>query len=81
MFSSIIPEHLRWNVAFGFAAVVMLISLLTFVQTQKSLGEIGVSPLLELTNSKRKTYEYFTYIGSILVIPIIIVLEFDLKPP
>ena len=74
MFSSIIPEHLRWNVAFGFAAVVMLISLLTFVQTQKSLGEIGVSPLLELTNSKRKTYEYLTYIGSILVIPIIIVL-------
>ncbi len=74
MFSSIIPEHLRWNVAFGFAAVVMLISLLTFVQTQKSLGEIGVSPLLELTNSKRKTYEYLTYIGSILVIPIIILL-------
>ena len=74
MFSSIIPEHLRWNVAFGFAAVVMLISLLTFVQTQKSLGEIGISPLLDLTDSKRKTYEYLTYIGSILIIPIIILL-------
>lgn len=74
MFSSIIPEHLRWNVAFGFAAVVMLISLLTFVQTQKSLGEIGISPLLDLTHSKRKTYEYLTYIGSILIIPIIILL-------
>ena len=74
MFSSKIPEHLRWNVAFGFAAVVMLISLLTFVQTQKSLGEIGISPLLDLTDSKRKTYEYLTYIGSILIIPIIILL-------
>jgi len=74
MFSSIIPEHLRWNVAFGFAAVVMLISLLTFVQTQKSIGEIGISPLLDLTDSKRKTYEYLTYIGSILIIPIIILL-------
>lgn len=74
MLSSIIPVHLRWNIAFGFAAVVMLISLLTFVQTQKSLGEIGISPLLNLTDSKRKTYEYLTYIGSILIIPIIILL-------
>ncbi len=79
MFSSIIPENLRWNVAFGFAAVVMLISLLTFVQTQKSLGEIGISPLLDLTDSKRKTYEYLTYIGSILIIPIIILLVSNSK--
>jgi len=74
MFSSLIPVHLRWNVAFGFAAVVMLISLLTFVQTQKSLGEIGISPLLDLTDSKRKTYEYLTYISSVLIIPVIILL-------
>jgi POT family proton-dependent oligopeptide transporter len=74
MFASIIPVHLRWNFAFGFAAVVMLISLLTFVQTQKSLGEIGLSPLLDLADSKRKSYEYQTYIGSILIIPIIILL-------
>jgi POT family proton-dependent oligopeptide transporter len=74
MLSSIIPEHLRWNFAFGFAAVVMVISLLTFVQTQKSLGEIGLSPLLDIENSKRKTYEYITYAGSILVVPIVILL-------
>ena len=74
MLSSIIPEQLRWNVAFGFAAVVMIISLLTFVQTQKSLGEIGLSPLLDIANSKRKTYEYITYAGSILVVPIVILL-------
>ncbi|MDD5151382.1 MAG: peptide MFS transporter [Flavobacterium sp.] len=74
MLSSIVPVNLRWNVAFGFASIVMMISLLTFVQTQKSLGEIGLSPLLDLDKSKKKTYEYLTYIGSILVIPIIILL-------
>lgn len=74
MFASIIPVHLRWNFAFGFAAVVMLVSLLTFVQTQKSLGEIGLSPLLDLADSKRKSFEYLTYIGSIVLIPIIILL-------
>lgn len=74
MLSSIIPESLRWNVAFGFAAVVMVISLLTFVRTQKSMGEIGISPLLNLEVKKRKTYEYITYIGSLAIIPIIILL-------
>lgn len=74
MLSSIIPESLRWNVAFGFAAVVMVISLLTFVRTQKSMGEIGISPLLNLEIKKRKTYEYITYIGSLAIIPIIIML-------
>lgn len=74
MLSSIIPENLRWNVAFGFAAVVMVISLLTFVRTQKSMGEIGISPLLNLEVKKRKTYEYITYIGSLAIIPIIILL-------
>lgn len=74
MLSTIVPEHLRWNVAFGFAAIVMIISLLTFVQTQKSLGDIGVSPLLSLETSRRKVYEYLTYIGSLAIIPVIILL-------
>lgn len=74
MLSSIVPEHLRWNVAFGFAAIVMVISLLTFIQTQKSLGDIGISPLLAVETSKRKVYEYLTYIGSLAVIPVIILL-------
>jgi len=44
LFSSIIPPHLTWNVAFGLAGVVMTISLITFVFTQKALGPIGLSP-------------------------------------
>lgn len=74
MLSSIIPEGLEWNIAFGLAAVVMVISLLTFTQTQKSLGNIGLSPLQHIASGKRKIYEWATYLGSILIIPIIIVM-------
>jgi POT family proton-dependent oligopeptide transporter len=58
-------------VAFGFASIVMIISLLTFTRTQKSLGSIGISPLEHLSSSKRKLYEYATYIGSLAILPII----------
>jgi len=74
MLSSIIPENLRWNVAFGFAAIVMCISLLTFIWTQKSLGSIGISPLLNLNSIKRKVFEIITYAASLAVIPFIILL-------
>ena len=79
MWQSLVPEHLRWNVGFGFAAVVMIISLLTFTQTQKSLGPIGLSPLVDLEKSKKKTFEIATYIGSLLIVPIIIVMVANTK--
>jgi proton-dependent oligopeptide transporter, POT family len=69
MWSSIIPEALRWNVAFGFASVVMVISLVTFLFTQRSMGPIGLSPLQHLEVGKRKTLERLTYAASLLVIP------------
>jgi proton-dependent oligopeptide transporter, POT family len=74
MLSTIVPENLRWNVAFGFAAIVMCISLLTFIWTQKSLGPIGLSPLLNINTGKRKIFEVLTYIGSLAVIPFIMLL-------
>ena len=74
LWQSLVPEHLRWNVGFGFAALVMIISLLTFTQTQKSLGPIGLSPLENIEKSKRKTLEIITFIGSLLIIPIIILM-------
>ncbi len=74
LWTSFVPVNLRWNYAFGFASVVMIISLVTFIQTQKSLGQIGLSPLTHLTASKRKLYEYVTYFGSLLIIPIIMVM-------
>lgn len=79
MWQSIVPEHLRWNVGFGFAAIVMIISLLTFTQTQKTLSTIGLSPLQEVTTSKRKILEIATYLGSLLVIPVIIIMVANTK--
>ncbi len=71
MLAGMVPANLRWNVAFGFAAIVMIISLLTFLQTQKSLANIGISPLGYMTNRKRKMYEIATYVASLLVLPLI----------
>ncbi len=72
MLSSVIPADLSWNFAFGLAAIVMFISLLTFVFTQKTLGPIGLSPFSNDEHSKgRKWYEYVVYLGSLLIIPII----------
>ncbi len=74
MLQNLIPADLAWNVAFGLAAVVMVISLLTFVNTQKKLSVIGLSPITHLAPARRKTYEYLTYAGSLLAIPMVIIL-------
>lgn len=74
LWQSLVPENLRWNVGFGFAAIVMIISIITFTQTQKSLGPIGLSPLMNLEESKRKLYEMLTFIGSLAIVPIIIIM-------
>lgn len=73
LFPSLIPSHLTWNFAFGLVAVVMTISLLTFIKTRHHLGPIGFSPLkLNLAeNKQKKWYIYAVYIGTLAVIPII----------
>lgn len=42
-------KHYSWNLAFGLAGIVMTISLLTFIFTERTLGPIGLSPLLAKT--------------------------------
>ncbi len=74
LLENIVPIALRWNVAFGFASIVMVISLLTFVNTQKSLGEIGESPLQDLPKDKRNLYEWLTFAGSIAFIPLVVLM-------
>ena len=72
LLSTLIPEALRWNVAFGLAAIVMSISLITFIFTQRKMGPIGLSPLHQLENaSQKKWMEYSVYGGSLLIIPVI----------
>ncbi len=71
MLTSIVPYAMRWNIAFGLSSIFMIISLLTFTQTQKKLGNIGLSPLLDKEPSYRRRLEIITCVGSILAIPII----------
>ena len=74
MLNAYVPEDMRWNVAFGLAAVVMVISLVTFTQTQKTLGTIGLTPLGHIEKPRRRKFEIATYIGSLLAIPAIILM-------
>jgi len=75
LFGSIISESMRWNVAFGLAAIVMVISLINFVFTQRSLGTIGLQPGHpdnEIKSAPMPKYkEYGVYILSLIFIPII----------
>ena len=49
MWQSIVPEHLRWNVGFGFAAIVMIISLLMQINNDKENALILVSEYSKLS--------------------------------
>ena len=66
-----IAQSYSWNLAFGLAAIVMTISLLTFVFTQRTLGPIGLSPMEARGEKGKKWQEYATYIGSLAIIPLI----------
>lgn len=78
LFASFIPEELRWHLAFGFAAVVMVISLINFVFTQKSLGTIGLQPGHPNNEIKSapipKWQEYGVYVLSLIFVPIIMIM-------
>jgi POT family proton-dependent oligopeptide transporter len=70
-----IGKGYSWNLAFGLAAIVMTISLLTFVFTRKSLGPIGLSPFENLNDGKnRQWYDYAVYGGSLAFIPLIMIM-------
>ncbi len=68
-----IAKSYSWNLAFGLAAIVMTISLITFVFTQRSLGPIGLSPF-HGKDGNHRWKEYLTYLGSLAVIPIITIM-------
>ncbi|MGG5209898.1 peptide MFS transporter [Chryseobacterium sp. MIQD13] len=70
-----ISEGIRWNVAFGLAAIVMVISLVNFIFTQQRLGTIGLQPGHPLAEVKAapipKWQEYGVYVLSLIFVPII----------
>ncbi len=67
-------KNYSWHLAFGLAAIVMTISLGTFIFTQKSLGPIGLSPIIQEEGKNKKWYDYAVYVGSLIAIPCVIVL-------
>ena len=82
-----IGKSYSWHLAFGLAGIVMVISLLTFLYTQKSLGPIGLPPaqlaVLEINNDENynvKTsaakpwHNYAVFAGSLAVIPVIMIM-------
>ena len=78
MFANLIPEDKRWNVAFGLAAVVMVISLVNFIFTQRRLGPIGLQPMQILKNGQEvaiaKWKEYGVYVLSLIFVPLIMIM-------
>ncbi len=64
------PEY-GWSYAFLAAGIVMILGLITFALTKKSLGPIGDSPLLQLPKSTRTVREIAVYAGALLSIPLI----------
>ncbi|AZA82328.1 MFS transporter [Chryseobacterium lactis] len=72
---NMIAEEMRWHIAFGLASVVMVISLINFVFTQRRLGTIGLQPGHPLAETKSapipKWKEYGVYVLSLIFIPII----------
>ncbi|RZK79603.1 MAG: MFS transporter, partial [Pedobacter sp.] len=92
-----IGKQYSWHLAFGLAAIVMTISLITFLFTQKSLGPIGLPPsaddkvkeeslvgiddkvptepvIVKRTAINRKWYDYAVYTGTLLVVPVIMIM-------
>ena len=51
-----IGKTYSWNLAFGLAAIVMTLSLITFLYTKNSLGPIGLSPLKPAADGKTKKW-------------------------
>lgn len=71
----LVGKHYSWSLAFALVGIVMCISIITLYFTKKAFGPIGLSPLNpNMSVNKRKTYEIATYVGSLLTIPLILLL-------
>ena len=70
-----VANNYSWNAAFSLAGVGMTIGLGIFLFTKRTLGPIGLSPLLEkLPANKIRIYDILVYAGSLIIIPLILLL-------
>ena len=70
-----VADKYSWNAAFSLAGIAMTLGLIIFIFTKRSLGPIGLSPLAgKFSASKIRTYDIMVYIGSLVIIPLILLL-------
>lgn len=70
-----VANNVSWNAAFSLAGIVMVISLGIFIFTKRTLGPLGLSPLRDKVPApKKRSYEWMVYAGTILVLPLILLL-------
>ncbi len=70
-----VAKSYGWNLAFGLSGIFMTFGLIVFSVTQKTLGPIGLTPnIKDFDEKKKKMIRFAVYIGSILVIPLILIL-------
>ena len=67
-------KYVSWSAAFLAAAIVMILGVVTFLFTKKDLGPIGDSPLLNMDKSKKRMREIAVYVGSMLLVPVILMM-------
>jgi POT family proton-dependent oligopeptide transporter len=70
-----IGKSYSWSLCFSLTGIVMIISLLIFLFTQRTLGPIGLSPLrADMPMSRKRMYEIAVYAGSLLSVPLILLM-------
>jgi len=70
-----VGKHYSWRLAFALVSVAMGTGLITFLATRRGLGPIGLSPFgPDVPVTKRRIAEVATYLGSLVSIPLILVL-------
>ncbi len=76
--TALVMDIFGYSYAFGLAGVGMIFGLITFIRGQKLLGDKGNPPDTEALKQKHfgLTTETLIYIGSIIVVPIFMLLMF-----
>lgn len=71
-FCIVVAKNYSWNAAFALAGIGMIIGLSIFIFTKRTLGPIGLSPMLgKMSLAQIKRNDLMVYAGSLLVIPLI----------
>jgi POT family proton-dependent oligopeptide transporter len=71
-----VGQRINWHYGFGLAGIFMVLGLIVFVIGQKSLGHRGLPPNLAALKKRVAgiTNEQLIYVGSLLIIPVVVVL-------